>query len=210
LRNGLPDSGVMGRPKVCRLRSCPDRSPAARGAMGPRPGCEIVEWLEGLVARRIERRPVLAVLAACLRPRNNRVRQGCRGKLVADGRLCLAAKPVRPERPPLRLDPAIRSTARCAKVLIGRPERGNLRTIEQLLVANLLAIGFPIPHREAIHGTTSSFSHQHQLHTWIGDGLQANRHVAATGSAKAGLPVKLRLTVRSYCDKQAAQSLGIR
>jgi hypothetical protein len=54
----------MGRPKVVRLRWNPDHSPAARGAIGPRPGCEIVEWWMGLVARRIERRPVLAVLAA--------------------------------------------------------------------------------------------------------------------------------------------------
>ena len=137
VRDGLPDSGVMGRPKVCRLRQSPDPSTAASGARYPRPGCEI-EWGVGLVARRIQRRPVLAVLAAGSGPRNSQVRRRCRGKLLADGRLCLAAVPFGTERPPLRLDPAIRSTARCAKVLIGRPERGNLRDDEQLLIVNLL------------------------------------------------------------------------
>ena len=56
--------------------------------------------------------------------------------------------------------------------MIERPERGNFRDDEQLLIANLLD-HVPIPHREAVRGTTLSFSHQHQIHTWIGGGLQA-------------------------------------
>jgi hypothetical protein len=66
----------------------------------------------------------------------------------------------------------------------------------------------PIPHREAVHGTTLSFSHRHQLHTLIGGGLQANRHAAATGGRKHDLPLKLGLTVRPYCDKEALEGWG--
>jgi hypothetical protein len=88
-------------------------------------------------------------------------------------------------------------------VMIGGPERGNYGDVRAISLNRV-----PIPHREAVHGTTVSFSYQHQLHTWIGGGLQANRHAAATGDGKGGFLLKLGLTVRSYCDKQGLEGWG--
>jgi hypothetical protein len=99
-----------------------------------------------------------------------------------------------------------------AKVLIGRPERGNYGTFEQFLIASLeiqaLLELAPIPHREAVLDTTISFSHQHQLHTLIGGRWQADRHALATGGGKHGSRLKARLTVRSYCVKEARKGWG--
>jgi N-acetylmuramoyl-L-alanine amidase len=57
-------------------------------------------------------------------------------------------------------------------------------------------------HREAERDTTASLSRQPLLHTWIARRMQGKRHKAATVGLIRYRTVKLRLTVRFYCDMQ--------
>ena len=86
------------------------------------------------------------------------------------------------------------SAARCAGC------GGIGKTLESSEISKVPAL-----HREAERDTTGSVSRQPLVHTWIGvsvQGMPEKRRSTATLSLYRHNCVKLRLTLRSYCDRE--------
>jgi hypothetical protein len=98
------------------------------------------------------------------------------------------------DRTPLGLKTAAPCQPRAALAAEGSERRWNPRRSK-----------VPALHREAERDTTGSISRQPLVHTWIGvsvQGMPEKRRSTATLSLYRHNCVKLRLTLRSYYDRE--------